>query len=86
MNVPVRVYLVPHVLLPSLVDTKVAEHVKRTTQGKLAAATQVQSAQYLKPLFKLLRSRVRLTCPFSALEVLFFLRLLTRRSLIVPSG
>ncbi|KAH9999224.1 Prp18 domain-containing protein [Russula compacta] len=33
------------------------EHVKRTTQGKLAAATQVQSAQYLKPLFKLLRSR-----------------------------
>ena len=38
-----------------------AEHVKRTTQGKLAAATQVQSAQYLKPLFKLLRSRVR--CP-----------------------
>jgi len=86
VNVPVRVYLVPHVLLPSLVDTKVAEHVKRTTQGKLAAATQVQSAQYLKPLFKLLRSRVRLTCRFSALEVLFFLRLLTRRSLIVPSG
>lgn len=35
------------------------EHVKRTTQGKLAAATQVQSAQYLKPLFKSLRSRVR---------------------------
>jgi hypothetical protein len=35
-----------------------SEHVKRTTQGKLAAATQVQSAQYLKPLFKLLRSRV----------------------------
>lgn len=33
------------------------EHVKRTTQGKLAAATQVQSALYLKPLFKLLRSR-----------------------------
>jgi len=33
------------------------EHVKRTTQGKLAAATQVQSAQYLKPLFKLIRSR-----------------------------
>jgi pre-mRNA-splicing factor 18 len=27
-------------------------------QGKLAAATQVQSAEYLKPLFKLLRSRV----------------------------
>ncbi|KAH9995728.1 Prp18 domain-containing protein [Russula vinacea] len=33
------------------------EHVKRTHQGKLAAATQVQSAQYLKPLFKLVRSR-----------------------------
>lgn len=34
------------------------DHIKRTTQGKLAAATQVQSAQYLKPLFKSLRSRV----------------------------
>ncbi|KAF8876737.1 Prp18 domain-containing protein [Infundibulicybe gibba] len=33
------------------------ENVKRTTQGKLAAATQVQSAEYLKPLFKSLRSR-----------------------------
>ncbi|KAH7884591.1 Prp18 domain-containing protein [Phlebopus sp. FC_14] len=33
------------------------EHVKRTTQGKLAAATQVQSGEYLKPLFKTLRSR-----------------------------
>ncbi|KAF8556167.1 Prp18-domain-containing protein [Imleria badia] len=33
------------------------EHVKQTTQGKLAAATQVQSAEYLKPLFKTLRSR-----------------------------
>ncbi|KAA1467417.1 Prp18-domain-containing protein [Dentipellis sp. KUC8613] len=33
------------------------ESVKRSTQGKLAAATQVQSAEYLKPLFKLLRSR-----------------------------
>jgi len=33
------------------------EHIKRTTQGKLAAATQVQSAEYLKPLFKTLRSR-----------------------------
>lgn len=33
------------------------EDVKRTTQGKLAAATQRQSAEYLKPLFKLLRSR-----------------------------
>jgi pre-mRNA-splicing factor 18 len=35
------------------------EHIKRSTQGKLAAATQVQSAEYLKPLFKTLRSRVR---------------------------
>ncbi|KAF9223559.1 Prp18-domain-containing protein [Gyrodon lividus] len=34
------------------------EHVKRTTQGKLAAATQVQSAEYLKPLFRTLRSRL----------------------------
>ncbi|KAJ7726050.1 Prp18 domain-containing protein [Mycena maculata] len=33
------------------------ENVKRTTQGKLAAATQVQSAEYLKPLFKSLRAR-----------------------------
>jgi len=33
------------------------EQVKRTTQGKLAAATQRQSAEYMKPLFKLLRSR-----------------------------
>ncbi|KAH9941359.1 pre-mRNA splicing factor [Amylocystis lapponica] len=33
------------------------EQVKRTTQGKLAAATQRQSAEYLKPLFKLIRSR-----------------------------
>lgn len=35
------------------------ENIKRSTQGKLAAATQVQSAEYLKPLFKTLRSRVR---------------------------
>ncbi|KZT65858.1 Prp18-domain-containing protein [Daedalea quercina L-15889] len=33
------------------------ESVKRTMQGKLAAATQKQSAEYLKPLFKLLRAR-----------------------------
>jgi len=33
------------------------EHIKRSTQGKLAAATQVQSAEYLKPLFRTLRSR-----------------------------
>ncbi|EIM90854.1 Prp18-domain-containing protein [Stereum hirsutum FP-91666 SS1] len=33
------------------------DNIKRSTQGKLAAATQVQSAEYLKPLFKLIRSR-----------------------------
>ncbi|KAH8117742.1 Prp18-domain-containing protein [Phellopilus nigrolimitatus] len=33
------------------------DHIKRSTQGKLAAATQVQSAEYLKPFFKSLRSR-----------------------------
>ncbi|KIM62786.1 hypothetical protein SCLCIDRAFT_1214906 [Scleroderma citrinum Foug A] len=33
------------------------EHVKQSMPGKLAAATQVQSADYLKPLFKMLRSR-----------------------------
>ncbi|TFK28210.1 Prp18-domain-containing protein [Coprinopsis marcescibilis] len=33
------------------------EEVKRTRQGKLAAAIQVQSGEYLKPLFKQLRSR-----------------------------
>ncbi|KAG2071774.1 Prp18-domain-containing protein [Suillus decipiens] len=33
------------------------ENIKRTHQGKLAAATQVQSGEYLKPLFKTLRSR-----------------------------
>lgn len=36
--------------------------VKQSRQGKLAAATQVQSAEYLKPLFKQLRSRVRPGC------------------------
>ena len=34
--------------------------VKRSTQGKQAAAMQLQSAEYLKPLFKSLRKRV---CP-----------------------
>ncbi|KAG9127175.1 mRNA splicing protein prp18 [Ceratobasidium sp. 392] len=34
------------------------DNIKRSTQGKLAAATQVQSAEYLKPLFKQLRSKV----------------------------
>jgi len=33
------------------------DHIKRSTQGKLAAATQVQSAEYLKPLFRILRQR-----------------------------
>ncbi|GAA96047.1 hypothetical protein E5Q_02708 [Mixia osmundae IAM 14324] len=33
------------------------ESVRRSTQGKLAAATQKQSAEYLKPLFKALRKR-----------------------------
>ncbi|KAL1407558.1 hypothetical protein Q8F55_006991 [Vanrija albida] len=33
------------------------DDIKRTAQGKLAAANQVQSAQNLKPLFKQLRSR-----------------------------
>ncbi|KDQ15819.1 hypothetical protein BOTBODRAFT_54317 [Botryobasidium botryosum FD-172 SS1] len=33
------------------------DHIKRTTQGKRAAAVQVQSAEYLKPLFKSLRQR-----------------------------
>lgn len=36
------------------------ESVKQTQMGKVAAATQVQSAEYLKPLFKTLRSRVSL--------------------------
>ncbi|KAK0556697.1 hypothetical protein OC846_001016 [Tilletia horrida] len=33
------------------------EHVRMSTQGKLAAATQVQASEYLQPLFKLLRKR-----------------------------
>ncbi|KDN38412.1 hypothetical protein RSAG8_09506, partial [Rhizoctonia solani AG-8 WAC10335] len=33
------------------------DQIKRSTQGKLAAATQVQSAEYLKPLFRQLRSK-----------------------------
>jgi len=32
-------------------------------QGKLAAATQIQSADYLKPLFKQLKARVRYQLP-----------------------
>lgn len=47
-----------------------AENIKRSTQGKLAAATQVQSAEYLKPLFKTLRSRVgaSLSPPMSLID------------------
>jgi pre-mRNA-splicing factor 18 len=33
------------------------EHIRRSTQGKAAAATQKQSAEHLKPLFKQLRKR-----------------------------
>ncbi|GJJ08543.1 hypothetical protein Clacol_002761 [Clathrus columnatus] len=33
------------------------DHIKHSMQGRLAAATQKQSADYLKPLFKLLRTR-----------------------------
>ncbi|WWC91131.1 uncharacterized protein L201_006072 [Kwoniella dendrophila CBS 6074] len=33
------------------------EEIRRSTQGRMASATQVQSAQNLKPLFKSLRSR-----------------------------
>ncbi len=35
----------------------ITDDVRRSTQGKLAAATQVQSAEYLRPLFKQLRHR-----------------------------
>lgn len=51
---------------PSRWLISVVDSVKRSTQGKLAAATQVQSAESLKPLFKLIRSRVRSPlCPAS---------------------
>lgn len=36
---------------------RLAVEVKQSRQGRLAAATQVQSAENLKPLFKQLRSR-----------------------------
>jgi hypothetical protein len=35
-----------------------AAEIRQSNQGKLVAATQVQSAEYLKPLFKQLRQRV----------------------------
>lgn len=38
----------------------VVDVVKRSVQGRNAAATQVQTAQYLKPLFKALRQRASL--------------------------
>ena len=44
--------------------TSLAESVKRSTQGKLASATQLQSAEYLKPFFKMIRQRVRLIIIF----------------------
>lgn len=44
------------------------EHVKRTTQGKLAAATQTQSAEYMKPLFKILRQRVGTLLIYATVE------------------
>ncbi|RKO92025.1 Prp18 domain-containing protein, partial [Blyttiomyces helicus] len=34
------------------------EDVKRSTQGRLATATQTQSAEYMKPFFKLLKKRL----------------------------
>ena len=55
------------------------EHIKRTTQGKLAAATQRQSAEYLKPLFKLLRSRVSTHSVLSDRSQLTFKTELTSR-------
>lgn len=55
--------------LNSVFNTEI-EDVKRTHLGKLAAATQVQSAEYLKPLFKTLRSRVSLRfCSFAFTSV-----------------
>lgn len=47
------------------------DHIKRSTQGKLAAATQVQSAQYLKPLFKQLRTRVCFLALFMAVGLTY---------------
>jgi len=39
-----------------------SESIQRSSQGMRAAAVQVQSADYLKPLFKSLRSRVSSHC------------------------
>jgi pre-mRNA-splicing factor 18 len=60
--------LIFSIILASATECATGE-VKRTTQGKLAAATQMQSAEYLKPLFKALRSRVRfLWMDYSAVD------------------
>lgn len=56
------------------------DHIKHSAQGKRAAVTQVQSGEYLKPLFKLLRSRVRncLSVYCSLLTALFRCRTFLR--------
>jgi len=52
------------------------ENIKRSAQGKLAAATQVQSAEYMKPLFKQLKTR---TLPPDMLkniaEIVYFMQM-----------
>ncbi|SPO25384.1 related to pre-mrna splicing factor 18 [Ustilago trichophora] len=58
-----RVYPIIYYTLKSLLEewadslASRPDDIKHTMQGKLAAATQVQSADYLKPLFKKLRKR-----------------------------
>lgn len=58
-----RVYPIIYYTLKSLLQewadslASRPDDIKHTMQGKLAAATQVQSADYLKPLFKKLRKR-----------------------------
>lgn len=42
------------------------DDIKRTTAGKLALATQVQSGVNMKPLFKQLRSKVSIAFQFVA--------------------
>jgi hypothetical protein len=49
------------------------EEVKRSGQGKRAAAMQMQTANYLKPLFKQLKSKVSSKiCYYNAGQVLTF--------------
>ncbi|GAA5820154.1 hypothetical protein JCM11491_000086 [Sporobolomyces phaffii] len=51
------------------------ESVKRSTQGKVAAATQSTSAEYLKPLFKQLRKRDLADDVFLAIaEITFYMQ------------